>query len=146
MVPGTHRTIVPERRDELAPGRHVRAPAAVFARRDRAAGERGERAAVLGPISNAVVLDHELRRPPQHIAQPVEGAIPRLAAQPATSPGVLRVEGAILPGGYGTVVTLGAFRAIKSTRASARSAPATSWSPRPSPASRCPTPIRARAR
>jgi hypothetical protein len=78
--------------------------------RARAANAR----AVLGPISNALALGPELVTPPEHLA-PVEGETLRLsnAARPASTPSVLRVEGAILPGGYGNVVTLGAFRALK---------------------------------
>jgi hypothetical protein len=74
--------------------------------------------AVLGPISNALVLGPELGAPAQHHAQHhalAEGEAPRFtsAEQPAAAPGLLRIEGAILPGGYGNVVTLGAFRALK---------------------------------
>jgi hypothetical protein len=69
--------------------------------------------AVLGPISNALALGPELAMPPEHLA-PLHSDASRLAtARPASAPGVLRVEGAILPGGYGNVVTLGAFRALK---------------------------------
>ena len=69
--------------------------------------------AVLGPISNALALGPELATPPEQ-ATPVEGEAPRLMAErPAPTPRVLRIEGAIRPGGYGNVVTLGAFRALK---------------------------------
>jgi len=69
--------------------------------------------AVLGPISNALEFGPRLEAPSEHVA-PGGNQSPRFSAtQPASAPGVLRVEGAILPGGYGNVVTLGAFRAIK---------------------------------
>ena len=69
--------------------------------------------AVLGPISNALELGPELSAPSEH-ALPVAGEAQRFSAtRTASAPGLLRVEGAIPPGGYGNVVTLGAFRAIK---------------------------------
>ena len=69
--------------------------------------------AVLGPISNALAFGPELTPPSAH-ARPSEGVEPRFTVTSSTAaPGILRVEGAILPGGYGNVVTLGAFRAIK---------------------------------
>ena len=74
--------------------------------------------AVLGPISNALVLGPTLTEPaqqparPEHLA-PLENEDPSSSAIRSAAPGILRVPGAILPGGYGNVVTMGAFRAIK---------------------------------
>lgn len=78
----------------------------------RASSARG--AAVLGPIDCAVTL--EVNRIPERAASagdapPVangNGAAP----QPKTFVAPTRAAGAVLPGGYGNVVTLGSFRGI----------------------------------